>query len=98
MPKKTKIEQGIPKHVLHALTEYTPGGFLLFTFNQETGFPEYRMTFDSPPFYLAMSKYVSDWTTAMNKIHVAVAGNDIGQIITSPPDSDEDGAAGTPDE
>ena len=82
MPKKQE-SQSIPKHVLHQLNEHTPGGFLLFTFNHETGFPEYRMTFDSPAFYLAMSKYLANWSKATENLHVAMAMRDVAQIDMS---------------
>lgn len=86
MPKKKELSS-IPKHVIHELIEHTPGGFLLFTFNHQTGFPEHLMTFDSPAFYLAMTKYIADWSAATNKMQVAVAGNDIGRIIITPDES-----------
>ena len=94
MPKKKELNC-IPKHVLHQLIEHTPGGFLLFTFNHQTGFPEHTMTFDSPAFYLAMTKYISDWSAATNKMQIAVASNDISRIIITPDESAESDDAST---
>jgi hypothetical protein len=68
MPKPSKKINGrIPDSVLNQINEHTVGGYVLFYFNQETGEPEQVMNFDSPACYLALQKYMTDWTSAINE-------------------------------
>ena len=60
----------LPKHVLHELSEHTIGGFAIFYFNSETGYPQHILSFDSPAHCLAMQKYMHDWAVALQAIHV----------------------------
>ena len=67
---KNQQPEGIPKMVLNQLGEHTIGGFALFYFNPETGFPQHMLTFDSPAHCLAMQKYMTDWCNALQAIYL----------------------------
>jgi hypothetical protein len=60
----------IPMRMLNNLNEHCAGGFTLFYFNSETGFPEHVTTLDSPIHYLAMQKYMTDWTDSLRDLNI----------------------------
>ena len=63
-------EKTLPRHLIQELTEHTVGGFALFYFHPETGYPQHLLNFDSPAHCLAMQKYMLDWSAALQDIYV----------------------------
>jgi hypothetical protein len=53
--------QPIPQRIINQLSEYTLGGFALFYFNPETGFPTQLLSLETPAHSLAIQKYMLDW-------------------------------------
>ena len=51
----------LPKHVLNQISEHAVGGFMIFYFNSQNGYPEHVITFDTPVHSLALQKYMADW-------------------------------------
>lgn len=71
MSKDTpKPNGGIPQTIINQLNEHTAGGFVLFYFNAQSGFPEELMTFDNPAYCLALQKHISDWSSALSDINI----------------------------
>ena len=67
---KPKSDGGLPKHVVHQISEHTVGGFIIFYFNQETGEPEQKMSFDSPAHSLGLQKHITDWQEAVHQVNL----------------------------
>ena len=67
MARKKKTFQ-IPEHFLRQLGEFSSGGWLLFTFNDQ-GVPETSADFDSPAHSIAMASFVKNWSNAVEEIH-----------------------------
>jgi hypothetical protein len=65
---KPKNDGSMPSVVVNQLFEHSPGGFILFYFNQENGAPEQVMSFDSPAHCLALQKYIQDWDEALHQV------------------------------
>jgi len=76
-------EAEIPKAVLNQLNEHTVGGFALFYFNAESGFPTQILNFDSPAHCLAMQKYMFDWSNALQAIYIEGAKENIKQALSN---------------
>lgn len=80
----------LPKHLVNELVEHTVGGFALFYFNPETGYPQHVLSFDTPAHSLAMQKYMTDWCVALQDIYVDGARQQIIQTIEEPTDKEDD--------
>lgn len=82
----------LPKHLINELNEHAVGGFALFFFNPETGYPQNFLTFDSPAHCLAMQKYINDWCMALQDIYIEGTKEAIREStgIQEGPDSEED--------
>ena len=79
-------EPSIPKAVLHQLNEHTIGGFALFFFHPETGFPQHILNFDSPAHCLAMQKYMADWNAALQSLYMEGAKASIKESFGPAPE------------
>jgi len=92
MSKEENQNGSIPKCVMNQLIEHTPGGFVLFYFNAENGSPENAITLDSPAHWLAVQKYIADWSIALNDINVQNIRSDIENAImdNDPEESGDD--------
>ncbi len=83
MPKK-KIKDSdgsLPEDIIKSIWEYTPGGFVIFYFNQETGQPEQAMNFDSPAYALALQKYIADFDEAIHQVNINNCIRNIKQTL-----------------
>lgn len=60
----------LPKHLVQELNEHTIGGFALFYFDPNTGYPRHLLSFDSPAHCLALQKYMQDWSTALQDLYL----------------------------
>ena len=78
-PGKPRAE--IPSAVLNQLGEHTVGGYALFYFNPETGFPQHQLSFDSPAHCLAMQKYMTDWCNALQAIYLEGTKDSIRETL-----------------
>lgn len=67
MARKKKQFQ-IPDYFLRQIDEFSQGGFMLFTFNDQ-GIPEIVSNFDSPAHSIAMASFVKNWSNAIEEIH-----------------------------
>jgi len=67
----------VPMSVLNNLNEHTLGGFAIFYFNAESGFPEHVLTFDSPVHSLAMQKYLQDWVDGLRQLNIEMTKQQI---------------------
>ena len=95
-PIKPTEPDGIPQHLLNEINEHAVGGFALFYFHPEHGFPQHQLFFDSPAHCLAMQKYMTDWCNALQAIYLEGTKANIRQSFTKHdmeerPDDDEDG-------
>jgi hypothetical protein len=69
-PSEPNPDGRLPRAVLHHLGEHTVGGFAIFYFNPETGFPQHVLSFDSPAHCLAMQKHMTDWCNALQAVYM----------------------------
>lgn len=97
--EKKKADDGsVPEVVLHQLGEHALGGFALFYFNSQTGLPENVVNFDSPAHSLAMQKYISDWSIALQELNIDASKLSIQATHRRPDDDDSEEEAGATDE
>lgn len=87
MGKNQQDKGMIPIPVLNRLSEFTIGGFALFYFDPETGFPRHVLSFDSPAHNLAMQKYMTDWNNALQNVYIEGAKSNIRHTMN---EEDED--------
>lgn len=73
----------IPESFLHQLSEFTNGGFVLFTFDS-SGSPKVHQCFDDDKNNLAMSNFIKLYGNSMEQIHGNILMSNISQ------DNDED--------
>lgn len=66
----------IPQSFLSSLNEYTNGGFLIFTFDED-GNPVVINQFDSQIHAVAMHSYVNKWSQALDEINNQIIFNNI---------------------
>jgi hypothetical protein len=60
----------IPQYILNQLGEHTVGGYAIFYFSPETGYPTHQLIFDSPAHCLSMQKYMTDWCNALQAVYI----------------------------
>ena len=78
MPRKKKPEQPkepskfeIPNAFLEQLNEFSGGGFLMFSFDED-GNPQMSCNFDSIPHATAMHTYILSWAKAVAEINHSI--------------------------
>ena len=93
-PKPKTQPDGMPKHVVNEINEHAVGGFALFYFHPEHGFPQHLLSFDSPAHCLAMQKYMTDWCNALQAIYLEGTKNNIRNTFISDGDHEDSGDKG----
>lgn len=78
MARKKKTFQ-MPEQILRQINEFSQGGFILFTFNDQ-GIPETTAMFDSPPHSIAMASFVKNWSNAIEEIHKNITIQNMCQV------------------
>ena len=86
---KEKNDGSLPNSVVNNIYEWTPGGFILFYFNSQTGAPEQIMNFEEPAYCLALQKYVADWSEALHQFNLDNSMQNIQENIERSEDGDE---------
>jgi hypothetical protein len=59
----------IPKSILSQLNEFSTGGFLVLTFDED-GHPDLKCQFDSPAHACLGREYLSKWLMAIDEIQL----------------------------
>lgn len=59
----------LPDAILSQLNEYSGGGYILFSFNEQ-GEPTVYCQFDNAAYALASQCYVKNWSQALDQAHV----------------------------
>ncbi len=71
-----KKEFKIPEAFISSLTEFSAGGFILFTFDIE-GNPVVNASFDDPHSAVAMQTHIRKWSEAIEDINLQITINGI---------------------
>jgi len=90
MGKTTNHNNGeLPTAIVNAVNEHAIGGFAIFYFHPETGYPMHVLSFDSPAHALAMQKYILDWSEALRDLYIEGTRRYIEQNLSQKPSEEE---------
>jgi hypothetical protein len=89
---KSPTDFEIPHNFFAKISEFTNGGFMLFTFDQ-SGSPRCYQQFDTDTHNLAMTNFVSKYSSCMDHIQSNIVMNNLSQgFQNDEEDDDEDGS------
>lgn len=71
-----KKQLQIPQEILARVNEFSSGGFILFTFDEE-GNPNITSCFDSQTHAIAMQYYIRNWSNALDNITLNITAQNI---------------------